>query len=553
MRANWMVALSVGWGLCGLQLGCGGSIAGDSEGIGPNGAKDSTARVEGRVVYGADGRTEARNADPALREAAESVAILTTDAHYRVDSSTGQVTFVGARLRDQRVMSGVAGVPAAQQNWTVCDDEPFANQRSGGFCSAFLIGPTRMVTAAHCVDWLGTAQDFCKNVRVVFNHQIGANGQLEPVQRDDIFYCAGLLKYTHANGLDFAVFELDRDTGRPGLLIDPEAHKHLTKRAPLAVIGHPDGLPKKVDAGGEVRSLNPSGSNASIPPYFRADLDTFHGNSGSPILSLSTGRVVGILVAGETDWAADPVHKCWRVNTLDMGKGRGEDGVYIPNLGKWLDAYENNDSLTTAPHLPLRASHTSGLFPGVSAGTNRVFRFDNAGEESLAYLHSGPNNDVDIFAVDTYEGDRVMAWIWFDSGKADLDLRVLDENGKVLGSSTGTSAQEKVIVDVKAPNQLPTVVFPSQPIALPSLPGSGGVVDVDPPKPRTVYVRVNRYSGSPVKYFMVVEVLPQPTSQGTSQWLTCGTASNATCPAGQTCVPRTPIGVIFSKSDGLCM
>lgn len=61
------------------------------------------------------------------------------------------------------------------------------------------------------------------------------------------------------------------------------------------MIGYPRGLAEKF-------SLDRRISNNADPSYFSADLDCFHGNSGSPVFNSSTLKVEGIFVRGEGDF-----------------------------------------------------------------------------------------------------------------------------------------------------------------------------------------------------------------------------------------------------------
>ncbi|MDD5320391.1 MAG: hemopexin repeat-containing protein [Methylococcales bacterium] len=61
------------------------------------------------------------------------------------------------------------------------------------------------------------------------------------------------------------------------------------------MIVHPVGLPTKFGGGATVRDNSPSA-------FFLANLDTYGGNSGSPVFNSSTHEVEGILVRGETDF-----------------------------------------------------------------------------------------------------------------------------------------------------------------------------------------------------------------------------------------------------------
>ncbi len=64
------------------------------------------------------------------------------------------------------------------------------------------------------------------------------------------------------------------------------------------MIGYPRGLPEKF-------SLHRKVANNSDSSYFSADLDCFHGNSGSPVFNSKTLEVEGIFVRGEGDFPGE--------------------------------------------------------------------------------------------------------------------------------------------------------------------------------------------------------------------------------------------------------
>ena len=51
--------------------------------------------------------------------------------------------------------------------------------------------------------------------------------------------------------------------------------------------------------------------------YFTGDLDTFGGNSGSPVFNKRTGVVEGILVRGQKGYAYDSEGSCYRVHVVN--------------------------------------------------------------------------------------------------------------------------------------------------------------------------------------------------------------------------------------------
>jgi hypothetical protein len=65
------------------------------------------------------------------------------------------------------------------------------------------------------------------------------------------------------------------------------------------VIGHPVGLPAKYAPNATVRDNAPAA-------FFVANLDTYGGNSGSPVFNSDTHEVEGILVRGERDFQTTP-------------------------------------------------------------------------------------------------------------------------------------------------------------------------------------------------------------------------------------------------------
>jgi hypothetical protein len=82
------------------------------------------------------------------------------------------------------------------------------------------------------------------------------------------------------------------------------------------VIGHPVGLPTKFAGGAAVRNNTPAA-------FFVANLDTYGGNSGSPVFNSTSRQVEGILVRGETDFA---MQGTCRVSLVCPTSGcRGED------------------------------------------------------------------------------------------------------------------------------------------------------------------------------------------------------------------------------------
>lgn len=249
------------------------------------------------VIYGVDDRLdmyEVTNA--AHRTSADSVVMLV---------NAGSITANN---------NGTSSI--ATQNfgaaYNLCSTERFRNQPIAGFCSGFLVDPSLVATAAHCVDSSNLA-----NVRFVFGFQMrNATTAETTVPTSEIYRGIRIIGRAIGNqGTDWCVVQLDRPVLN---------HRHVRLRrsgkvadnAGVYVIGHPVGLPKKWAGGAVVRDNAPA-------RYFVANLDTYGGNSGSPVFNATTHDVEGILVRGETDFVFNG--NCRVSNVVPANGGRGED------------------------------------------------------------------------------------------------------------------------------------------------------------------------------------------------------------------------------------
>jgi hypothetical protein len=175
--------------------------------------------------------------------------------------------------------------------YSLCASEPFRNQPTGAFCTGFLVAPDIIATAGHCLN-----SGNLTTVRFVFGFRMRDASNAEPViANSEIYSGAALLGHQLTpNGTDWALVRLDRQVTnhriasirRTGRIADSES---------VHVIGHPAGLPIKFAGGAVVRDNTPA-------PFFVANLDTYGGNSGSPVFNSTTHEVEGILVRGEIDF-----------------------------------------------------------------------------------------------------------------------------------------------------------------------------------------------------------------------------------------------------------
>jgi hypothetical protein len=123
-----------------------------------------------------------------------------------------------------------------------------------------------------------------------------------------------------ATGDDWVLLRLEHPVTHLGALAPPRLAAPRAGRA-VYTLGHPAGLPLKLADGARVLAVDGR--------LFRSDLDSFAGNSGSPVFDAATHELVGLVVAGQDD-AGDfePVaaRGCYAARRLD-GRPLGQLGV----------------------------------------------------------------------------------------------------------------------------------------------------------------------------------------------------------------------------------
>jgi len=194
-------------------------------------------------------------------------------------------------------------LPAVQVQWNDNLASVFTNPGNVNgvrWGSATMIAADLLLTCGHLFDqdpngWViprqnGTnqpisPQDVALNMHINFQYQVDSSGTLRAEQR---FAITQLIEY-RLGGLDMAVCRI---AGNPGTTYGwtEVSTTDAAVNDMLAIIGHPAGQPKRIEAGPTT-----SVSNNTIRYN---DIDTLGGNSGSGILQASTGRLVGVHTNG---------------------------------------------------------------------------------------------------------------------------------------------------------------------------------------------------------------------------------------------------------------
>jgi hypothetical protein len=257
---------------------------------------------EEALIYGADDRREwYQLTDPGQLSLASATVGVFQSADVSLQSN-------GTYLLDVGTSFGAA--------YGLCSTEPYRAQPSAAFCSGFQVGDDLIATAGHCVDAAS-----CGATTFVFGfHMTSATTARANVPAQDVYRCAEVIARAETSTNDFALVRVDRAiSGHAALPVRRSGAPALGTA--LVVAGHPAGIPLKVAGGATVRAN-------SHPDYISANLDTYGGNSGSPVLNPATGEVEGILVRGNTDFIRTRVggRTCYASNVCaDAGCPGWED------------------------------------------------------------------------------------------------------------------------------------------------------------------------------------------------------------------------------------
>lgn len=254
-----------------------------------------------KVIYGDDDRIDVyQETDPErLIWAASTCALIYTSRLNQNGDGSWTITTPSAFSR--------FGLPA-------CPSEPFGSQPTASYCTGFMVGSDLIVTAGHCYN----ASSFA-GTRFIFGFWMtdAATPRLTFAQ-NEVYQGVEIISTSPSGEYDHTLVRVDRP------ITAPSAQPFMIRREGaieqgeyLGVIGHPSGLPMKIAFGNTyVRSPGTAG-------YFVANLDTYGGNSGSPVINATTGILEGILVRGETDYVN--MGTCFLSNVVPNDGGRGED------------------------------------------------------------------------------------------------------------------------------------------------------------------------------------------------------------------------------------
>jgi S1-C subfamily serine protease len=307
-----------------------------------------------KSIYGPDRRKEIFEIqDSNALQAANSVAAIIPPAYF-------QQTNHGLEI-SQKTFGHV---------FSLCSGQSFFSEPVAPGCSAFVVKDDVIATAAHCVKMLGTS-------RIVFgfraekhDDQVRYNTLIPDSQ---VYRAVQVLAQQQSGGVDYALVKVDRPiVDHPPLRLHTDGD--VSVGSFVYVLGHPSGLPLKMADGAVVSQVTPNG-------YFLSNLDTFGGNSGSPVLNPVSNLVEGILVRGAPDF--EQVETCQKAFVCpeepdDTKKCLGESSTLISKVLPALEANENNIAKLAPAMAPIVKTFRSGeRLSGSGANFSGVYELDS--------------------------------------------------------------------------------------------------------------------------------------------------------------------------------
>ena len=250
------------------------------------------ANYQERVIYGDDNRQEIYSLkDQNLKDLAKATLTLIPKKNISFDG-LGHFEIAGETFGER---------------YGMCSSERFVEQPGVGYCTGFLVAPDLVATAGHCI-----VRNDCQRNYFVTGYAMESEGQFQTLRSAaDVYECQSIIQRKVTDREDFALIRLDR----PVLQTQPLelSAEEVQVGQEIFTIGNPSGLPTKLTDKAQVKDL---GWN-----FFRTNLDTYGGNSGSPVFNASTRQVIGVLVRGTFDYKWDDQNQCNRSNLVSEDVG----------------------------------------------------------------------------------------------------------------------------------------------------------------------------------------------------------------------------------------
>jgi V8-like Glu-specific endopeptidase len=231
-----------------------------------------------KIVFGTDDRVDTyETSDPRLLTWAASTCGLFPVSRF---SQGANGTF---SLQPYGTLNELNGID-------LCDDQKFGEQPVAASCTGFMVGADLIATAGHCFD-----ESSISDTIFVFGFAMeDEDTAVTSFDANQVYRAVEIVDWALNGALDHAVIRVDRPITAPGAEAFPIRREGTVDvGTQIGIIGHPEGLPQKL-----VFSEESEVVNNSPEAYFDHVVDSGPGNSGSPLINVTTGEVEGIHVRG---------------------------------------------------------------------------------------------------------------------------------------------------------------------------------------------------------------------------------------------------------------
>lgn len=343
---------------------------------------------EDKVIYGTDDRREVYE---------------TTDASQRTwAASTCAVVYVDDLTDNQNGTHSLITDAYQHSGYPACSDEPYGDQPVAPFCTGFMAGADIIVTAGHCI-----SETDLENTRFLFGFDMAdAATPTLTFSENQVYTGVQVIVRSYTHEYDYSVIRVDRPVTAPGARALPLRETDtIAVGARVGVIGHPSGLPKKIAFGSETRVRKNDAQG-----FFYANLDSYGGNSGSPVFNAEDGFVEGILVRGNTDFVLNG--DCFRSNILQNDNESPEQVSKSATFAGWIygnNVPPENDLFANAALFPQETTRVAGTNVYATREPGEPEHANDSGGASLWWRWTAPFSGVVLVSTQGSTFDTLLA------------------------------------------------------------------------------------------------------------------------------------------------